>query len=109
LASPPDTVAPFDPDLTKGNVTAKVSKRTVQLSWPASSGDTGSLGGGISGVAGYDVWRSSPGKALARMGSTTGQTFSDSVTGAKTTYEYTVMTYDGAGNRSAGVKVKVTA
>ena len=105
-ATPPDTAAPSNPN---GTVTGKVSKRTVQLSWPASSGDTGSLGGGISGVAGYDVWRSSPNKPLTRVGSTTGQTLTDSLTGAKTTYEYTVMTYDGAGNRSAGVKVKVTA
>ena len=104
-ATPADTVAPANPT----SLTAKVSKRTVQLSWPAVTGDTGSVGGGVSGVAGYDVWRSSPNRAPARVGGTTGVTFTDSVTGAKATYEYTVMTYDGAGNRSAGVKVKVTA
>lgn len=105
LATTPDTEAPADP----ANVTAKVSKRKVQLSWPASTGDTGSLGGSPSGIVGYDVWRSSAGKPIARLASTTGVTFTDSVTGPKATFEYTVTTFDGAGNRSAGVKVTVKA
>ena len=105
LATAPDAVAPASP----AKVTAKVSKRTVQLSWPASTGDTGSLGGSASGIVGYDVWRSSAGKPLARIASTTGVTFTDSVTGPKTVFEYTVTTFDGAGNRSAGAKVKVSA
>jgi hypothetical protein len=104
-ATPPDSVAPASP----ARLTPGVSKRTVKLSWPAVTTDTGSVGGGVSGVAGYDVWRSSPNRAPARIGGTTGLTFTDTVAGAKATYEYTVTTYDGAGNRSAGVKVKVTA
>ena len=105
LAPPPDTVAPASP----ARVTAKVSKRTVQLTWPASTGDTGSVGGSASGIVGYDVWRSSAAKPLARIASTTGLSFTDSVTGPKTAYDYTVMTFDGAGNRSAGVKVRVSS
>ena len=44
-----------------------------------------------------------------RVGGTTGSAYTDSVTGAKTTYTYVVKTYDGAGNRSTGVTLKVTA
>ncbi len=105
LATPPDTVPAANPS----GLGVKVSKRSVQLTWAPSTGDTGSVGGGTSGVAGYDVWRSSAGRPLARVGSTTGSTYTDSVTGSKTAYTYVVKTYDGAGNRSAGVTVKVTA
>ena len=104
-ATAPDTVPAADPT----GLGVKVSKRSVQITWTASQGDKGSIGGGTSGVAGYDVWRSSAGKPLARVGSTTASTYTDNVTGAKTAYTYVVKTYDGAGNRSAGVTLKVTA
>lgn len=104
-ASPtPDTAAPANPTA----VTAKVNKRQVELRWTGTSADNGS-GGGTSGVAGYDVWRSSPGKTLARVGSTTASAYTDTISGGKTMYSYYVRTYDGAGNRSDGALVKVTA
>ncbi|MGI8808625.1 MAG: N-acetylmuramoyl-L-alanine amidase [Acidimicrobiales bacterium] len=101
----PDSVAPADPS----KPAVSVSKRSVKLAWTASVGDTGSLGGGTSGVAGYDVWRSSAGRPLARVGSTTASTYTDNVTGAKTAYTYVVKTYDGAANRSTGVTLRVIA
>ncbi|MDQ3896016.1 MAG: N-acetylmuramoyl-L-alanine amidase [Actinomycetota bacterium] len=103
-AGPADTAAPANPT----GLTGAVNKRSVQLKWSASSGDAGS-GGGISGVAGYDVWRSSAGGPLVRIASTTGTSYTDTVTGAKAKYDYVVKTYDGAANRSPGATVRVTA
>ena len=105
LATTPDTSAPAE--VTKAG--ARVSKRQVQLSWTASTVDPGSVGGSASGVAGYDVWRSSAGKPLARVGSTTASSYTDNVTGPKTAYTYVVRAYDGAANRSTGVTLTVTA
>ena len=78
-----------------------LNKRSVNLTWKASTGDFGS-GGGVSGIAGYDVWRSSPGVVLTRLASTTGVTYTDSTTTRGTTYTYVIKTYDGASNRSTG-------
>lgn len=101
----PDTQAPADPTAPS----AKVTKRSVELRWTGPTADNNS-GGGTSGVAGYDVWRSSPGRALTRVGSTTASVYTDTVAGAKTTYSYYLRTYDGAGNRNAvGTLIKVTA
>lgn len=103
-AGPADTAAPSNASGLK----ASVSKRTVKLTWSASAGDTGS-GGGVSGVAGYDVWRSSSGGQPVRVGSTTGLSYTDTVTGRKAKHDYFVRTFDGAANRSAGVSITVTA
>lgn len=105
LATTPDTAPPAE--VTKAGF--KVAKRQVQLSWTASTGDPANPLGGTSGLAGYDVWRSSAGKPLARVGSTTGTSYTDSVTGAKTAYTYLIKAYDGAANRSTGATLVVTA
>jgi hypothetical protein len=104
-ATPPDQVAPTNASTLR----ASVSKRSVKLVWDTSAvGDTGSTSGGTSGVAGYDVVRSSGGRST-RVGGTTGATYTDTVSGPKAEHTYTVTTYDGAGNRSSGVTVKVKA
>jgi hypothetical protein len=105
VQSPPDTVAPSPPS----KLTATVSKRSVQLKWAASSGDSGIAGAGTSGVAGYDVYRWSPGAAPTRLTSTTALTYTDTTSGPRTVYTYTVMTFDGAANRSIGLTVLATA
>lgn len=89
-SSPPDTASPAPATGLSG----AMSKRSVKLTWNASSGDTGS-GGGVSGVAGYHVYRGG-----VRIASTTGLTFTDSAP-AKGANVYTVTTYDGAANLSA--------
>ena len=104
-ATPPDGVAPTN----ASRLAATVSKRSVKLVWDtAAVVDTGSPTGGTSGVAGYDVWRSSGGRST-RVGGTIGATFTDTVSGPKAAHTYTVTTYDGAGNRSAGVSITVKA
>jgi len=98
-AGPFDTTAPADPSA----VTAVLNKRSVNIGWKASTGDTGNGGGGgVSGIVGYDVWRSSPGVALAWVASTTGLTYTDNSAVRGTTYTYVVKTFDGAANRSTG-------
>ncbi|MDX6410305.1 MAG: hypothetical protein QOE13_3376, partial [Gaiellaceae bacterium] len=80
------------------------AKRAVTLSWPGSIGDNGTAGGGTSGIAGYDVWRAPAGGPPTRLASTTALSYTDGSRAQGTTYDYYVKTYDGAGNRSAGVK-----
>ena len=104
-ATAPDTMPPAEVT----NAGFKVSKRQVHLSWTASTVDPGSIGGSASGVAGYDVWRSSAKKPLVRVGSTTASSFTDNVSGPKTAYTYILKSYDGAANRSSGVILNVTA
>ena len=104
-ATPPDQVAPTNASTLR----ATVSKRSVKLVWDTSAvADSGNASGGISGVAGYDVVRVSGGRST-RVGGTTGATYTDTVSGPKAAHTYTVMTYDGAGNRSAGVTITVKA
>jgi hypothetical protein len=104
-ATPPDAEAPAN----ASKLTASVSKRSVKLLWDtAAVVDKGSLGGGVSGVAGYDVWRFSGGRST-RVGGTIGSTFTDTVSGPKAAHTYTVITYDGAGNRGGGVAITVKA
>ena len=99
LTGTADTAAPADP----ASVNAALSRRSAVLTWPASTGDMGS-GGGVSGVAGYDVWRASPGGTPTRLGSTTALTYTDSSRTNGATYDYLVKAYDGAGNRGLGTK-----
>ena len=103
-ATTPDTKAPTNASA----LTATVSKRSVKLVWDTRYVVDSGSGGGTSGVVGYDVWRLSGGRST-RVGGTIGSTFTDTVSGPKAAHSYTVKTFDGAGNRSAGVTVKVTA
>jgi len=104
LAGPQDITPPTDPS----TVNATLNRRAAVLSWPASVGDTGTDGGGVSGIAGYDVWRSTPGGTASRIASTTALTFTDGARVQGATYDYTVKTYDGAGNRGPGRKAPKT-
>jgi len=104
-STPPDTEGPAAP--TKP--TQSVSRRSVLLKWTASAGDPVNPVGGTSGVVGYDVTRSAAGRATVNY-ATTATSYTDTVSGAKTTYTYSIRTFDGAGNRSRDAAViKVTA
>jgi hypothetical protein len=103
LAGPADVAPPADPATVK----AVLSKRSAVLTWQASAGDTGTNGGGASGIAGYDVWRSTAGGPVTRLGSTTGLTYTDA-TPPRGINTYVVEAYDGAGNRSAGKSVSLS-
>ncbi len=82
-----DTTAPSVPGNVSGSV---ISGTQVNLSWSAST-DTGG-----SGVAGYRVIRS--GQQIASITTTS---FLDGTVSPSTTYQYSVVAYDGAGNASA--------
>lgn len=97
-AGPADTTPPADPTA----LNATLSRRNAVLSWPASAGDAGTAGGGTSGVAGYDIWRAPAGGTPVRIASTTALTYTDASRAQGVTYDYSVKTYDGAGNRSPG-------
>lgn len=105
-AGPADTMAPAGP----ASLQATVNKqRGAVLSWPASAGDTGNIradgvAGGVSGVAGYDVWRAPAGGAAVRIAGTTGLTYTDNARANGAAYDYYVKSYDGAGNRSLATK-----
>jgi len=72
----------------------------VTLTWTAVTVDSGSGGGGVSGVVGYDVYRKAAiTGALTYVASTTGVTYSDSAA-ARGLNTYVVKTFDGAANRS---------
>jgi chitodextrinase len=90
-----DTTAPSTP----ASVTATATSSTrVDVSWAASSDDTG--------VTGYGIYRDG---SLAGTvdGSTT--TYADTSLAAGTTYSYTVDAFDAAGNRSVeSAPVQVT-
>ena len=92
----PDRVAPSAP-LT---LIAKVAKHAVTLSWPVVKTDTGSGSGGVSGVAGYDVYRKLADGSLSLLASTTALTYTDGAA-VRGTNSYVVKTFDGASNRSA--------
>ena len=105
LAGTPDATKPRDPT----DVSASPSRRTAIVSWKESPGDTGTGTGGTSGVAGYDVLRRIAGQtATTYLGSTTGTTFTDNTRVQGVVYEYVVQTYDGASNRSDGLKAPKT-
>jgi chitodextrinase len=82
----PDTIAPNTPT----NLTASAASPTqINLSW------THATDSGGSGRAGYRIYR---GGAL--IGTTAANTYSDTSVASNSTYSYTVMTYDAAGNTS---------
>jgi chitodextrinase len=82
----PDTIAPSVP--TGVSATA-ISAAQVNLTWSAST-DTGG-----SGLAGYKVYR-----AGTQIGTSTTTSYSDTTVSGSTTYTYTVVAYDNAGNTS---------
>ena len=88
-----DTTAPSVPANLRATV---ISSTKVSLAWSASTDTVG--------VTGYDIYRKG-----VKIGSSSGASYSDSTVTASTTYEYTVVAYDAAGNRSlASAPVTVT-
>jgi GH18 family chitinase len=96
-----DTTAPTAPTALAGRSSGTGS---VSLSWTPST-DTGG-----SGLAGYDVYRSSQaGGPFTRIASPTSNSFTDSGLTSRQAYSYYVKARDGAGNTSAAsatVRVK---
>ena len=88
---------PATPPTVPGSLTAAGGKRKVNLSWTAST-DTGG-----SGLAGYEVWRSTSGSAgpFSKVATITGTSYTNGGLLRGKTYWYYVVAYDGAGNRSA--------
>jgi|GEM_PF-973212 hypothetical protein len=87
-----DTVAPSAP----ASLAAIAGRKGVTLYWAAS------VDGGGSGLAGYEVFRStSPVGPWTRVATTTGTTWVDRTVSRLTAYWYVVRAYDRAGNRSA--------
>ena len=80
-----DTTAPSTP--TNLQVTGTTSS-SASLSWTASTDNTA--------VTGYNIYRNG-----AKVGTTSGTTYTDSGLSASTTYSYTVSAYDAAGNTSS--------
>ena len=79
---PPDTTPPSAPS---GVIATAIQSLRVQISWTASTDDTG--------IAGYYIYRNG-----AAIGSTSGLSYIDTVTPGG--YHYTVAAYDAAGNVS---------
>ena len=100
LAGTPDTTKPSNPI----DVSASPSRRAAIVSWKPSPGDSGTGTGGTSGVAGYDVLRAPAGGTPVYIASTTGTTFTDNTRVQGVLYDYVVQTYDGASNRSDGLR-----
>jgi chitodextrinase len=87
-----DTQAPTTPS----NVTATMTGSTTdQVSWTASTDNVS--------VAGYRVSRDG-----SSLGTTTGTTFNDSGLVAGSSYTYSVVAYDAAGNTSGSASVSIT-
>jgi YD repeat-containing protein len=92
--STPVSVASLDgtpPSVPTGVTGSAASSTTVNLSWVASTDNTGGTG-----VAGYKIYR-----AGAQIGTSPTTTYSDTTTVGTTAYSYTVAAYDNAGNTSA--------
>ena len=85
---PPDTTAPSVP---AGVVATATGPDTIDLSWTASTDDTG--------VAGYHLYRD--GMFLTSV--TTGTTHQDTGLTPNTTYSYTVSAFDAAANEIGAV------
>jgi chitinase len=79
------------PSVPSGLASPSQTSSSINLSWNASSDNTGG-----SGVAGYEVWRNG-----ARVGQPTATSFADSGLAADTAYSYQVRARDNAGNLSA--------
>ena len=84
-----DLAAPTTPP----NLTANaVGQSEIDLAWGASSDNVA--------VTGYDIFRNGSGTPLATLGPSP-RTYADTGLTAGTTYSYTVVAFDAAGNRSA--------
>jgi chitodextrinase len=81
---PPDTQKPTTPT---GLATTAASSSEVDLSWTASTDDTG--------VTGYTVYRGG-----TKLADVTGTNYADTSVQAATAYSYTVAAFDAAGNVS---------
>lgn len=88
--TPSDTTAPTSPS----NLSATEDAGKVTLTWNASTDEGGS------GVAGYEIWRSSGRKSnsFSKIATTTSPTYTDTV--SKGNYSYYVIASDNALNRS---------
>lgn len=84
LAAAGDTQAPTQPQNLQATA---INRQRVDLSWTASTDNVG--------VDGYQVFRNS-----APLDVATGTTYSDTTATASTTYTYTVVAFDSAGNNS---------
>lgn len=92
IASTQDLAAPTVP----ANVTAMGGTQKISLAWTASTDSGGS------GLAGYEVFRStSSSGTYTRIATTTVRAYTDTGLTSSRTYWYRVKAYDGAGNRSA--------
>lgn len=90
--APPDTIAPSAPTNFAASAT---SSSNISLTWTASTDNVG--------VTGYEVRR---GGTL--IGSPTGTSFNDNGLAASTTYSYTILAVDAAGNTSATASASAT-
>jgi TolB protein len=98
--TPSDTTPPTSPT----NLSATKDALNVTLTWKASTDEGGS------GVANYEIWRSTSGTSgsFSKVTTTTNTTYTDVV--SKGNYSYYVVAVDNAGNRSNPsntVKVRV--
>ncbi len=92
---PPDLVGPTTPANVRGESTGTT---TIHLAWDASTDNVG--------VAGYEIRRD--GQYLTAVGGST-TLFDDSGLSVSTTYSYSVVAFDAAGNHSAAsVPISVT-
>ncbi len=83
-------IADTTPPTAPTGLTAKaVASNQINLTWAAATDNGGS------GLAGYIVMR-----GTTEIGRTTATSFGDATLNASTTYSYTVLAYDGAGNKS---------
>ncbi|HVY68158.1 MAG TPA: fibronectin type III domain-containing protein, partial [Patescibacteria group bacterium] len=93
-----DTTPPTAPT----NLTATAASSTqINLSWTASTDDTG--------VTGYNIYRGSSSTTLGFLASTTQTSYNNSGLTASTTYFYGVRAFDAAGNTSATSTVVSTS
>lgn len=80
-------LADTQPPTAPTGLTAAVKAKTVSLSWKSATDNVA--------VAGYEVWRNG-----ARIASTAGTSYADTVPGGGS-YSYYVVAFDKAGNRSS--------
>ncbi|MEV4218952.1 cellulose binding domain-containing protein [Nonomuraea sp. NPDC049725] len=86
-----DTTPPTTPS---GLRTANTTATATTLSWNAATDSGGS------GLAGYDILRSTGGGAYTQVGTTASTSFTNTGLTPATTYSYRVRARDGAGNTS---------
>jgi titin len=98
--SPPSNVSsattPATPPTQPSNVTATGGKRKITLKWTASTDAGGS------GLAGYEIWRSTTGAggSFTKIATTSSTSYTNSGLISQQTYWYYVVAYDGANNVS---------